>query len=206
MPISLHTPAVDTPLPLAEPSYPMLERLSRRRSTLARNMTAPGPSQDELETILQLATRVPDHGKLGPWRFIIFEGAARSRFGENLARIFRQAEPAADEQRIQFERDRLMRAPLVICVVSIEIPNHKVPTWEQQLSAGAVCQTMLLAADAIGYAAQWLTEWYSYDREIHETLGLNENERAAGFIYMGTASSEVKERQRPDWRNRVTRF
>ena len=194
------------PLSSTKPSEEALELLALRRSTLARDMTVPGPSSEELDELVRIAARVPDHGKLGPWRFIVFEGQARYRFGLELARIFQKEEPSADEQRVLFERNRFMRAPAVICITSNATLDHKVPVWEQQLSAGAVCQTMLVAARAMGYAAQWLTEWYSYHWEVDDVLGLNEDERVAGFIYLGTATTELKERRRPDWRERVTRF
>jgi len=183
-----------------------LDLLSCRRSTLAKDLGEPGPSEFELTTLLRLSSRVPDHGKLGPWRFIVFEGQSRYRFGLELARIFRAIEPAVDEQRILFERNRLMRAPTVVCVISRAIENHKIPAWEQQLSAGAVCQTMLISAQAMGYAAQWLTEWYSYNSDVDEVLGLNDDERVAGFIYLGTATNEVRERRRANWEERVLRF
>jgi len=183
-----------------------LDLLSFRRSTLAKDLGEPGPSEAELNTLLRLSSRVPDHGKLGPWRFIVFEGQSRYRFGLELARIFRTLEPAADEQRILFERNRLMRAPTVVCTTSRVEMNHKVPVWEQQLSAGAVCQTMLISAQAMGYAAQWLTEWYSYNSDVDRVLALDDDERVAGFIYLGTAMNEARERNRANWEERVLRF
>lgn len=183
-----------------------LDLLSFRRSALAKDLSEPGPSAAELDTLLGLASRVPDHGKLGPWRFIVFEGQSRYRFGLELARVFRVLEPAANEQRILLERNRLMRAPTVVCITSRLTTNHKIPVWEQQLSAGAVCQTMLIAAQAMGYAAQWLTEWYSYNSDVDNVLGLGDDERVAGFVYLGTATSEIRERRRANWKDRVRRF
>jgi len=125
----------------------VLNTLLSRRSVLARDLTAPGPSSDQLQQILEAAHRVPDHGKIGPWRFVVFEGDARQQFSERLGEIFREDHPDTTEKCIDFERTRLMRAPLVIGVISAAI-EHKVPQWEQVLCAGAVCQNILLAARA----------------------------------------------------------
>ena len=194
------------PLASSHACQETLNLLALRRSTVAKDMTGPGPDETELGDLLRLAARVPDHGKLGPWRFIVFEGEARARFGDELGRIFTADEPGADEERIQFERDRLMRAPTVVCVTSKVTPDHKVPVWEQQLSAGAACQNLLIGARAMGFAAQWLTEWYAFHDAVNEVLKLGEHERVAGFVYIGTARCEPTERRRPDWRDRVKRF
>ncbi|CDO59981.2 Nitroreductase family protein [Candidatus Phaeomarinobacter ectocarpi] len=188
------------------PSVETLDLLANRRSTLARHLTAPGPGKSELDDLLRLAARVPDHGRLGPWRFIVFTGDARVRFGEELARIVQKQVPAAEEKRLGLERGRLTRAPVVVCVVSNVTYGHKIPVWEQELSAGAVCQNMLIAAHAMGYAGQWVTEWCSANPLVDAVLGLGRNERIAGFIYLGTASVEPTERPRPDWRDRTSHF
>lgn len=174
-----------------------LALLHSRRSTKAKDMTGPGPSRADLEEMLGLASRVPDHGKLAPWRFVVLEGEARSRIGDTIARAFAAAEPSAEAERVDFERNRLMRAPCVVAVVSRVRIGHKIPEWEQLLSAGAVCQTLLIAASAKGFAAQWLTEWYSYDPEVLAALGLAPFERLAGFVYLGTATCPPLERDRP---------
>lgn len=163
-------------------------------------------NEAELDALLRLAARVPDHGRLGPWRFIIFKEDARARFGAELARIVQHDVPAADGKRLHLERERLTRAPVVVCVVSNVTYGHKIPAWEQELSAGAVCQNMLIAACAMGYASQWITEWYSANPHVDTVLGLGRNERVAGFIYLGTASVDPAERPRPDWRDRVSHF
>jgi len=199
-------PQDNDPLPSTHESKETLELLALRRSTLAREMIEPGPNSKQVDDLIRMASRVPDHGKLGPWRFIVFEGTARARFGKELAAIFRQDEPSADEERVLFEQDRLMRAPTVICVTSNVTPDHKVPVWEQELSTGAACQTLLIAAQAMGFAAQWITEWYAFHDKVGPLLELGEHERVAGYIYLGTAKSEPTERRRPDWRSRVTRF
>lgn len=203
---TLPAPGISDQLQAAEPSADTLDLLARRRSTLARYLTTPGPSEAELDDLLRLATRVPDHGRLGPWRFIIFKGEARARFGVELARIAQKELLTADEKRLNVERERLTRAPVVVCVVSNVTCGHKIPVWEQELSAGAVCQNMLIAARAMGYAGQWITEWYSADPDVGAVLGLGRNERVAGFIYLGTAVIEPTERPRPDWRDRTSHF
>lgn len=190
----------------SRPSVETLDLLANRRSTLARHLTTPGPGKSELDDLLRLAARVPDHGRLGPWRFIVFTGDARVRFGEELARIVQTQVPAAEEKRLGLERGRLTRAPVVVCVVSNVTYGHKIPVWEQELSAGAVCQNMLIAAHAMGYAGQWVTEWCSANLQVDAVLGLGRNERIAGFIYLGTASVEPTERPRPDWRDRTSHF
>lgn len=173
-----------------------LSLLANRRSTLAKAMTAPGPSAEEIDLLIQLGARVPDHGKLFPWRFIVFEGESRAKFSAILAKRFKELEPAAPPERHALEADRLTRAPLVIAVISDTNENHKVPEWEQILSAGAVCQNMLVAAEALGYGAQWLTEWYAFDQVTKTELGLKPGERVAGFIYIGTPAEPGKERPR----------
>lgn len=206
MPNLPELPRDNDPLPATHPSDETLKLLALRRSTLARDMVEPGPSGEEISDLIRLAARVPDHGKLGPWRFVIFEGDARARFGEVIADAFQKTEPGADEERVQFERDRLIRAPKVICVISKVIPHPKAPEWEQILCAGAACQTMLIAANAMGFAAQWITEWYAYNADVGAALGLEDGERIAGFIYLGTASGELTERRRVDPATRISHF
>lgn len=193
-------------LEASHPSLDVLKLLALRRSTLARNMTGPGPAQEQLDDLIRLASRVPDHGKLSPWRFIIFQEGARSTFGDVLADRFQETEPSADEERTEFERDRFTRAPVVVAVVSCAAPHVKVPEWEQVLSAGAVCQNLLIAASAMGFAAQWITEWYAYDPIIKSKMGLSENEKIAGFIYLGQAVEPLTERKRPLRGNLVTHW
>lgn len=175
-----------------------IDLLLTRRSAKALTMVEPGPSDDELETILRVGARVPDHGKLAPWRFILFKGDARRQFGEVLARIYAKVEPRATGEQIEFEASRLTRAPVVVAVVSRVTPGIKIPEWEQLLSAGAVCQNMLIAATALGYGAQWLTEWYAFDADVNRELGLGENEKIAGYLYFGSESVAKDERPRPE--------
>lgn len=177
-------------------SASMLTRMARRRSTRAIDMSGPGPSREQLETLLRIGARVPDHGKLFPWRFIVFDGEARTRFGAILEDCVRDDTPDAPPERLALERGRFERAPVVIGVISKVTKPHKIPEWEQILSAGAVCQSLLLAADAMGFGAQWLTEWYAYDARVTARLGLGADERVAGFVYVGTQAVAAVERPR----------
>src|ERR1700743_2409840 len=142
-----------------------IELLKARRSVKPREMTGPGPSPAELETILTIGSRVPDHGKLTPWRFIVFEGDARARAGEIIAKVFAKKNPGAPTADIEMEKRRLMDAPLVIGVVSFTKPHPKVPAWEQELSAGASAMNLVTAATALGYGANWLTGWVAFARD-----------------------------------------
>ncbi len=175
-----------------------LNLLKNRRSVVAKSLGSPGPTEDQLKEILQIGTRVPDHGKLAPWRFVIFEGNARQEFGAKLAEVFERDEPKADADRVAFEAGRFMRAPTVVAVVSSPSRERPIPLWEQHLSAAAVCQNMLIASTAMGFGAQWLTEWYAYHTEITDFLGLQEDEQIAGFIYIGTTQADLMERARPE--------
>ena len=182
-----------------------IDLLLSRRSGSAKAMTGPGPNAEELRTILTAAARVPDHGKLFPWRFIIFEGEARARFGEALAECLKASEPAS-EGRLAMERGRFLRAPVVVAVISRVREGIPIPVWEQQLSSGAACQTMLIAATALGYVANWITEWPAYNPLVGERLGLQPGERIAGCIYIGKPAMPLEERARPDLDKLVTRF
>lgn len=175
-----------------------LDLLLTRRSVVAMNLGEPGPDAGQTELLQRAGLRVPDHGKLAPWRFLLFRGDARRQFGSVLRKAFMEDFPAADDDRIGFEENRFLRAPVIIGVVSTAGPHEKIPEWEQILSAGAVCQNILVAANAMGFAAQWLTEWYAYDARVREALGLAADERVAGFIYVGTAREPPAERARPD--------
>ncbi|MBI1364713.1 MAG: nitroreductase [Alphaproteobacteria bacterium] len=199
-------PEFGAPLPAAHPSPDTIELLRFRRSTSADLLTGPGPDAPTLKSILEIAARVPDHRRVSPFRFIIFEGEARAKAGDVLARAFKANEPGADEARISAERGRFMRAPVVIAVVSAVDATHRTPEWEQILTAGAVCQNMLIAASAHGFAAQWITEWCAYDRAVLDAFGLGPTERIAGYVYLGKAKEDPRERQRPLLANHVSRF
>lgn len=177
----------------------IIDFLLTRRSVTARNMTEPGPSEEQLDQILRAAMRVPDHGRLGPWRFIVIKGDARATFGDVLAEAYKKDEPEAFDELVEVERERFQRAPVVVAVASRVVKEHKIPEWEQTLSSGAACINMLNAAHAIGFAAQWLTEWPAYNADVAAALGLDENERVAGFVYVGTAKEPPTERQRAEY-------
>lgn len=177
---------------------PVIEHLQMRRSVSADKLGTPGPNEAELDTILRIAARVPDHKKLAPWRFIVIAGEARAALGERLANITAEREPEASEMRLDTERHRFLRSPVVIAVVSHTIYHPAAPEWEQILSAGAACMNLVHAAHALGYAAHWLTEWYAYDESARAAVGLDPKERVAGFIHIGTPQEPPQERDRPD--------
>jgi nitroreductase len=184
-----------------------LEMLLSRRSAKPAMLTEPGPSPAELGQILTAAARVPDHKKLVPWRFIVFEGPARRAFGDVLAEACRaeEREPPSPV-RLEMECGRLLRAPTVVAVISRVVSNPGAPEWEQILSAGAACFSLCLAANALGYATCWITEWYAYSPRVRAALRLADNERVAGFIYIGTARERQPDRERPDLEGIVTRW
>src|SRR5437763_15734904 len=182
-----------------------LELLKTRRSVKAVELAGPAPSATEIETLLSIAARVPDHGKLVPWRFIIFEGAARIAAGDAIAAAFRRKYPQAGAEQVEAERKRLARAPLVIAVVSRAGVHVKIPEWEQGLSSGAAAMSLVLAAHALGYAASWITEWYAYDRRVLAALGVKPEEKIAGFVHIGRAAKPPDDRPRPALDSIMTR-
>lgn len=183
-----------------------IDLLKTRRSMKPREMTGPGPSPAELDTILTIGARVPDHGKLTPWRFIVFEGDARGRAGDVIAKVFARKNPGAPAADIEVEKRRLTDAPLVIGVVSFTKPHPKVPPWEQELSAGASAMNIVTAATALGYGACWLTGWFVFDRDVLDGLGLKADEKLAGLIHIGTPTKPSEDRPRPALSDIVTRF
>lgn len=184
----------------------VLDFLLKRRSVVARNLTEPGPGDEELQTILRASMRVPDHGRLTPWRFIVIKGDNRTRFGKILGEAFRQANDDAIDELVEVEEERFERAPVVVAVISRVTKGHKIPEWEQLLSSGAACQNMLHAAHASGYAAQWITEWPAYDANVHKALGLEGGDQVAGFVYIGTAKEPPTERIRPEFDDVVSEW
>jgi nitroreductase len=209
--MTLPASAIPAPLQENEPadavheSSEMLSLLARRRSTKVGHLIEPGPSDEQINALLRLAARVPDHGKLGPWRFVVIAGDARERAGEAIANVIAQDDDI-DESRINAARMLLMRAPVCVMVVSSPVPSQKAPEWEQQLSAAASCYGLLLGAHAMGFGGCWLTEWPTYDARARAALGLKEHERVAGFVYLGTPREAVTERFRADLASRVTRY
>ena len=183
-----------------------LDLLKTRRSVKPVEMSGPGPAAAEIDALLTIASRVPDHGKLTPWRFVVFEGDARLKAGEIIASAFKSKYSDATEDQLAFERARLSRAPLVVAVVSRAAPHVKIPEWEQVLSAGAAAMNLVTAAHALGFAANWITEWYAYDRRVLDALGVGTNEKIAGFVHIGRPVKPPEDRPRPPLQDIVTRF
>ncbi|WP_312734595.1 nitroreductase [Brevundimonas sp.] len=189
-------------LPLPVPSPAFLERLATRRSAPAQALIAPGPSEAELDRILTLGARTPDHGKLFPWRFVVLGPQSRARIAEQLAVLAELRDKPAKDQAVLA---KLTAAPVTVLVVSAPVPDSK-PIWEQELSAGAVCMNLEHAAGGFGYSASWITDWYSYDPQGAALFGVGEDERIAGFIHMGTLAEPPLERPRPEMSAKVTRL
>ena len=177
---------------------PVLDFLLTRRSSRPAMLGGPGPTANELDTILTTAARVPDHKKIVPWRFVVFQGEARRAFGEKLADVLAAEEAEApSEVRLQTERERFLRAPVVVAVISSINHERGVPEIEQILSSGAACFNLCLAANALGYGTSWITEWYAFSPGIRDVLQLGDNEQIAGFVYVGTANEKQDDRDRP---------
>lgn len=190
-----------------DPAMPnALDLLTTRRSLKPQELVGPPPTDAEIDSLLAIASRVPDHGKLAPWRFIVFAGDGRARAGAALAEVFRGKNPDATPDKVAAEAERFSRAPLVIAVVSRAAPHAKIPEWEQVLSAGAAAMNLVIAAYALGFAATWLTEWCAYDEAARAALGLAPHERVAGFLYIGRPSRRPDDRPRPPLADIVTRF
>jgi len=186
-------------LPLPTENKAVSDFLSTRRSNLVKLMEGAGPDAAQLKEMLETAARVPDHRKLAPWRFVTFEGIALADFGQHIASAFMKANPDMPQDRALFEGQRFLRAPNVVAVISSPLKCARgTPEWDQILSAGAVCYNLLLAAQSRGFAAQWLTEWYAYDKSVQAALGLAEDENIAGFIYIGRTRAAPTARARPD--------
>lgn len=173
--------------------------LATRRSVPIPALVEPAPTADELTAILTAATRVPDHGKLAPWRFILFRGEAAAAIGLRLADLAEQrnGQPLGEGRRA-FEEQRFTRAPLVVGVVSTARPHFKIPEWEQVLSAGAATMNLIHAAHAYGYGANWITEWVAYDDDAKRLMGIAADEKVVGFVYLGTPADAPADRPRPD--------
>lgn len=198
-------PETTKPLSTSRPSADARALLALRRSASKRTLGSPGPTPGALDEILRVAARVPDHRRLEPWRFIVMEDEARIRHGEAMASIRSQEDPELSAQDQADTEKMFLRAPSVIGVISSPVVPHKTPVWEQELSAGAVCHNLLLAANASGFAGVWLTEWAAFSKGVSEHFGLGDHERFAGFIYLGTATAPSPERPRPDMSTKIER-
>jgi len=171
--------------------------LATRRSAKARDMVAPGPNEAQLREILSDAIRVPDHGKLGPWRLVIVPAAKREAFGEMLKAAYLKEKPTAGRLELEAMMQFATQAPTMIAVLSSPSPTSKIPVWEQQLSSGAVCMNMLVAATALGFTGCWLTGWAAYNDDVKASLGGGEHDQVAGYVFLGTPSRDLEERPRP---------
>ena len=196
-------PLFGEPLPIGQGQSEVLDFLALRRSASAATLRAPAPDADELAELLRLAARVPDHGKLFPWRFVIIEGAAKAALVEKL-RVIAKAHPISPDKAAAVLA-KLAAAPTTVLVISTAKPGPK-PVWEQELSSGAVCTLLLVAAEAMGFGANWITDWYSYDAAALALLGVQPGEKVAGFIHIGTAPEAPLERVRPDVAALTTRL
>lgn len=199
-------PPLGTPMLPTRPSPDARQLIALRRSVSKRSLCEPGPDTETLNELLTVATRVPDHRRLAPWRFLVFEGDARNAFNERAVEIQKHEDPAASETMLADTAEYFTRAPVVVAVISSPDPSHKTPVWEQELSCGALCQNLLLAANASGWAGCWLTEWIAFSPGVNDLLGLTEHERIAGYIYLGTAKDAPQERMRPDAMSKITRW
>lgn len=193
-------PAFGAALPLAA-SPETLRFLALRRSASALTLTAPGPDAVQLDDLLRIAARAPDHGKLAPWRFVVLEGPNKATFAQRLETL---AQGRGDPTLVA-KLAKLKVPPTAVAVISSPRPAA-IPEWEQLLSAGVVCTNLLYAALAMGFGANWITDWYSYDAEATALLGLKDGERVAGFVLIGTAREAPLERERPDLVPLVTRW
>jgi nitroreductase len=180
--------------------------LKTRKSASAKAMSGPGPDAVQLHDMLELAVRVPDHGKLAPWRFVLFVEGNRAKVGDRFAEHFSRLHPDYPSDAVNFQRQLFMRAPTVVAVVSTAQQHVKIPVWEQQLSAAAVCFNLVMAAQAHGFDAQWQTDWVAYDEGAKTIMGIKPEEKVAGLIYIGTSSAALEDRPRPNIETLVTRW
>lgn len=176
----------------------LVEYLKTRRSDLAMTLVQPAPSESEIETMITLAARVPDHGKLAPWRFVEYGFDDRNKLSEMLSALSEQDVDVDRKESREKEISRFQSAPLVICVISTVKEHPKVPEWEQVLSAGAATMQLLTAANALGYGSQWLTGWYTNNENALKLLGVDDDEQVAGMVHIGTPSAQKTERTRPN--------
>ena len=194
-------PAFGDPLPI-EASPATLAFLGRRRSASALTLRAPGPGELEVADMLAIAARAPDHGKLSPWRFVVLGGEAKAEFVRGLEAIAAGRDDAA---KAGAKLGKIRVPPLTVAVIS-RVVDGDIPAWEQQLSAGATCTLLVVAAQAMGYGANWITDWYAYDEDARRLLGVAPNEKVAGFVHIGSPSEAPLERVRPDMPSIVTRW
>ena len=184
----------------------VLTFLKSRKSGSAKAMSGPGPTQAQISEILDIAVRVPDHGKLAPWRFVLIEGAGRAQMGEGFAQVWAKNNPTHSAESLDFQRGLFLRAPVILVVVSTALAHGKIPLWEQQLSSAAVCYNAVLAATAMGFDAQWQSDWVAYDDGAKAVMRIAAHEKVAGIIYIGTSSVVLEDRPRPEVLPLLTRI
>ncbi|WP_417582265.1 nitroreductase [Pelagibacterium sp.] len=172
--------------------------LLTRRTVTAPFLSEPAPSPEHLEEMLTIACRVPDHGKLAPWRFIVYEGEARRMAGDRLYEIAKAKWPERGEEQLEIERKHFLPAPITIGVISTAVPHFKIPEFEQLLAAGNAAFNLCHAANALGYGAHWVTRWFAYDDQASAALGAQAGERFVAFVHIGTAQTRLDDRDRPD--------
>ena len=173
---------------------------TQRRSVLAKKMSSKNIPDEDLNKILAAGIRVPDHGALNPWKISVIKGDKLKLIDENIILTeFKKENPNASETQLEMESKRFQRASIILAVLSTPVEHPKIPKWEMTLSSGAVCMNLLSCAQSLGYAAQWLTEWYAYNKKMLEYLGGRpEVDKISGFIYLGHKIEEPMERRRPD--------
>ena len=173
-----------------------LSLLETRRSGKPRDLVAPGPSDQQIEHILTIATRTPDHGKLAPWRFVIVGPNQRQQLADLLARALPEHDPDASSAHYAKALEFAHQAPILIVVISAPVREHKIPVWEQELSCGAVAMNLLHAATALGFVGGWITGWAAYSNRVRDAF-CQPGERIAGFVFLGTPGNPLEERPRP---------
>ena len=176
----------------------LLAFLKSRKSASAKSMKGPGPDSAQLAEMLQLAVRVPDHGKLAPWRFVVFADSARMAIGEKFKTRWQHLHPDHGPESLDFQAELFVRAPMVVAVVSTAAQHAKIPVWEQQLSAAAVSFNLVISAQAFGFDAQWQTDWVAYDAVAKLAMGIAVDELVAGLVYIGKSAVPLEDRPRPD--------
>lgn len=191
---------------MAQESPETVQFLAQRKSVPLSQFTGPGPDSDALTKLLTIAARAPDHGRLEPWRFIIYRDGDGAVIGEQLAALAKRLRPDTPPEELERDRNRLRRAPVAIGVVSCPKAHERIPQWEQFLSAGAVAMNLVSAATAMGFAANWVTGWYSDDAEARAILGLGADERMAGIVHLGHCERDIPERPRPDVASLITDY
>ncbi len=185
---------------------PQIEFLLSRKSPPISQLREPGPDDGEIDLMIRVASRVPDHGLLEPWRFILYRGDVRHKIGDYLAGRAAERDGPIGEQRVAQEKARFSRAPVVIGVVSHPKAHERIPQWEQFLSGGNAAFALVLAAHALGYRANWVSNWYAEDAPSRKFLGLTEDERVVGFVHIGSVEVRVPDRPRPEPRTILSEF